>query len=126
MEDMSNLNEVWPGVVDALLDAKAVKPVVLDLEGLCSWADCMVIVTASSGAHMRGLSQKVLEYLKDKPHYLPVNGRGLKGEEQWLLMDCNSLVINIMSAQAREYYDLEKLWFQAEVLFSENQNSSSL
>ncbi len=60
------LSEVWPVLVDVLQEAKGINPVVLNMDGVCSWADCMVIVTASSRAHMHGLCQKVNEYLEDK------------------------------------------------------------
>ncbi len=114
------LSEVWPVLVDVLQEAKGINPVVLNMDGVCSWADCMVIVTASSRAHMHGLCQKVNEYLKDKTGFSSgISGRA-KNEDQWLLMDWGAMVIHIMNSEARAYYELEKVWFQAEVLFPFN------
>jgi ribosome-associated protein len=34
--------------------------------------------------------------------------------DDWKLLDCGDFVVHLMSSRAREFYDLEKLWFQAE------------
>ena len=33
-----------------------------------------------------------------------------KGENGWILLDYNGLIVNIMTREIREYYDLEGLW----------------
>ena len=41
-----------------------------------------------------------------------VNIMGVEGEPDsgWILVDCGDVVINIMRAEQREFYDLESLW----------------
>jgi len=50
-------------VVDALLDRKAVDPVVLDLRGLCTATDYLVIVSGTSNAHVRGMAEYLVSAL---------------------------------------------------------------
>ena len=122
---LNNETSLWSPALEAVQEAKGLNPVVLDLSGQCSWTDYMIIVTATSRMHLRGISQKVLEGLKDDDRLYPRNSKHSKDEDQWILMDCGSLVVQIMTAEAREYYDLESVWFQAEVLYKEEEAQSS-
>ncbi len=122
---LNNERALWAGALEAVKDAKAVNPVVLDLAGQCSWTDYMIIVTATSRMHLRGVSHKVLEALKEDDRLYPRNSKHSKDEDQWILMDCGSLVVQIMTAEAREYYDLESVWFQADVVYRETEETQS-
>src|SRR2546427_4601895 len=67
-------------VVDALLDRKAVDPVVLDLRGLCEATDYFVIVSGTSNAHVRGMAEHLVATLAPagiEPHHV----EGLRSEE---------------------------------------------
>ena len=37
---------------------------------------------------------------------------GIEGQEdsEWILVDCGDVIVNIMQQDAREFYDLEKMW----------------
>ena len=41
---------------------------------------------------------------------LSVYHREGKGEYGWILLDYNGLIVNIMTRDVREFYDLESLW----------------
>ncbi|MDA3955330.1 ribosome silencing factor [Oceanispirochaeta sp.] len=116
--------DLWSSALSAVQEAKGLNPIVLDLVGHCSWTDYMIIVTATSRVHLRGIYQKVLDLLKADEHLFIRNSKGTKDENQWILMDCGSLVIQIMTAEAREYYDLEGIWFESELIFKEEDYSS--
>jgi len=127
MEDMLNKKgaEIWHDVLEAAREAKGLNSVVLDLQGQCSWADYMMIVTATSRVHLRGIYQKILDSVKDNDLLLLRSGKGSRDEDQWLLMDFGPLVVQLFTEEAREYYDLEKIWFESDVLFREEGHSSS-
>ena len=93
---------------DSLLDSKAEDILNLDVKGISSFADQIIIATANSNRHAKSVSEKLVDKLKqDKIHIIGVDGQVESG---WILVDCGSIVINIMKKDEREFYDLEGLW----------------
>lgn len=101
-------------VVDALLDRKAVDPVVLDLRGLCEATDYFVIVSGTSDAHVRGMAEHVVTALAPAgiaPHHVEGLAQG-----RWVLLDFVDFVVHVFHPELREFYQLERLWGDAPVL----------
>jgi ribosome-associated protein len=114
---MSDNNELMINLARFLEDAKARQVVVLDVRGTCSWADTFVIATYNSQGHLKGLVQELddwaAENLENVPH------RPKKNQvNEWMLVDWDDTIIHLFSENARSYYELEKLWFAAEILYS--------
>ena len=99
---------------DSLLDSKAEDILNLDVKGISSFADQIIIATANSNRHAKSVSEKLDDKLKqDKIHIIGVDGQVESG---WILVDCGSIVINIMKKEEREFYDLEGLWGEKTLL----------
>ena len=101
-------------VVDALLDRKAVDPVVLDLRGLSSATDYFVIVSGTSDAHVRGMAQHLVTALAPvgvEPHHV----EGLQ-QGRWVLLDYVDFVVHVFHPELRDFYQLERLWGDAPVV----------
>ena len=99
---------------DSLLDSKAEDILNLDVKGISSFADQIIIATANSKRHAKSVSEKLVDKLKqDKIHIIGVDGQVESG---WILVDCGSIVINIMKKEEREFYDLEGLWGEKTLL----------
>ena len=95
--------------VSASLDElKAVDPVTINVKKLSSFTDYMIIASGTSNRHIQSIGEKVLEDLKAKK----IKPLGLEGEgsEEWVLIDIGDVVLHLMSANARTFYDLESLW----------------
>lgn len=98
-------------IVDALDDKRAKDITVLDLTGVSDSLDWFVIATGESQLQLQALEGAVLERLKGAGR----RPRGVEGPSQrWLLIDYGDLVVHLMSPEAREFYDLEGLWADAE------------
>lgn len=98
-------------IYGALEDAKGKDIVVLDVRKVCDFTDNMVIVTASSNRHVTTVADKVLGKLR--AHGVrPIGAEGLKTGD-WALVDFGDVVVHVMRAPIRDFYNLEKLWSDA-------------
>jgi len=100
-----------------LEDAKARDVVILDVRDTCSWADTFVIATYNSQGHLKGLIQE-LDHWATENLDVPTHKPKKNQVNEWLLVDWNETVIHLFSESARSYYELEKLWFTAKVIYS--------
>ncbi len=94
---------------------------VLDVRERNSWADFFVIATVSSSTHSRGLLRHVQEALKELDLSVRPTRRKSPDGEDWTLIDLGDIVVHLMTAPARSFYDLEKLWFGAPDLMKETE-----
>lgn len=102
----------------SLEDNKAENILVLDIEGISSFADVIIIATANSNRHAKSLADKLAESIKaNNKNIINVEGRVESG---WILVDCGGVVVNIMKEEIREFYDLEGLWGENTLLNSSN------
>ncbi len=100
--------EILSLVETTLDDAKGEELKVIDVRGRTTIADYMVIATGSSRRHVKALSGYVAEASKEK-ELLPL---GVEGDVDcdWVLVDLGEVIVHLMTAQTREFYQLEKLW----------------
>ena len=99
---------------DALAERKAVEPLVLDLRDLTAAADYFVIVSGTSDAHVRGMAEHVVTTLAPhgvRPHHVEGMSQG-----RWVLLDYVDFVVHVFHPELREFYQLERLWGDAEVV----------
>ena len=68
----------------------------------------IIVASGTSGRHIQSIADKVIENLKTKK----IKILGTEGMEtkDWILIDAGEVIINIMSEDSREHYDLESLW----------------
>jgi ribosome-associated protein len=102
----------------ALLEEhKGIGVTALDLRELHSWTDYFIIVTVTSGAHRDGLVRHIKDYTAEKGYPLLGPGKS-NSNDSWSLVDLGSVVIHLMSAPSRSFYELEQLWSQAATVYS--------
>lgn len=94
--------------VAALEDIKGRDIMVLDVRKLTSLFDKIIIVGADSARQGKALSNNLQEKLKA----LGARVHGVEGENtgEWILVDLGPVVVHIMQAATRRYYNLEELW----------------
>ncbi|MDO5101937.1 MAG: ribosome silencing factor [Lautropia sp.] len=95
-------------VVDALEDVKAQDIRVFDTSDLSDLFDRVVLATATSNRQTRALAARVSEKAREAGY--PVVS--VEGEDtgEWVLVDLGDLIVHVMQANIRAYYNLEELW----------------
>ena len=93
----------------ALSDKKGREIQVLEIGDLTTLADYFVIATGSSNTQINALVDNVEKVLVEEAGEQPLHREGYRGGT-WVLMDFGSLVVHVFTAEARKFYDLERLW----------------
>ncbi|NIL19843.1 ribosome silencing factor [Pseudomonas sp. AN3A02] len=98
--------------VAALEDVKAQDIQVLDVRDKQSITDFMIIATGTSNRQIGAMLDKVREAVKAQG-VKPLGEEG-KGDSDWVLLDMDDVIVHMMTSNARQFYDLERLWIGAE------------
>lgn len=98
-------------VLAALEELKAVDIVSIDVRGKTSVTDMLVVASGTSSRHVQSLAEHVMEQVKSQG-IRPLGSEGLEAGE-WALIDLNEVVVHVMQAAPRTFYDLESLWQSA-------------
>ncbi|MDH3272397.1 MAG: ribosome silencing factor [Gemmatimonadota bacterium] len=93
------------------LERRAHDVVVLDLRGISSATDYFVIAGGTSDVQVKAIADYVVDELK-KDHVRPEHLEGVQGG-RWVLLDYVDFVVHVFHPQARDFYQLERLWGDA-------------
>lgn len=96
-------------VVDTLEEKKGEDIVLLDLVGICAFADYFVLATGTSERTLQALADEVAERMK-KVHKLKAGQPEGGAADGWILLDYGTVIVHIFSPEHRRYYRLEDLW----------------
>lgn len=81
---------------------------VIEISDITVLADYMVIATGNSSTHVKALADEV-EYQLDKAGVSVSHIEGYRSNT-WILLDYVDVIVNVFSDEAREFYDLDRLW----------------
>lgn len=109
---MTEAHEHARRLAEAALDRNAENVVALAVGALTSFADAFVIATAGSDRQARAVADAVVEKAKDAGQAV----LGVEGYEdgRWILIDAGDVIVHVFVREAREHYDLDRLWADAE------------
>ena len=97
--------------VNAALDKKATRPVLLDLRGQSDLCDYQFVCSGESTKQVQTLASAIEEHCKKRG----VRPYAVEGKDigNWILMDYGSMIVHIFYNQVRDYYSVESLWPKA-------------
>ena len=104
--------EIAYAVTKALDEKKGMDIRLLKIDRVSSLADYFLICTGTSNTHVKTLcdyAEYTLEELGE-----PMLGREGHRGNAWELLDYGTLVVHVFTDEARKFYDLERLWADAE------------
>ncbi len=111
---MLSAKEVALQVTKALDEKKGIDIKLLRIDEVSSLADYFVICTGSVNTHVKTLCDYA-EYTMEQLGGPMLGREGHRGNS-WELLDFGSVVVHVFTDEARKFYDLERLWADAEVV----------
>lgn len=101
-------------ITELIFQKKGMDVKILDLRNVTTMADYFVICSADSDTQVRAIADEVEKTLRDegikcwhKEGYRALN---------WVLIDYVDVVVHVFKKEARAFYNLEKLWGDAEII----------
>lgn len=101
---------------------RALDVMVLDMHQLMTVTDYFVICHGRSQVHVDAIGETVQKHLEQ--HGLRPNHREGRKGSRWLILDYGVAVAHIFTEDARDFYDLERLWEGAPVVEHAEQEQS--
>lgn len=92
----------------AISSKKGLNIKLIEIGDISSLADYMVIATGTSSTHVKAIADEV-EYQLDEGGISVSHIEGYRSNS-WILLDYVDVIVHIFSDEAREFYDLERLW----------------
>ncbi|WP_145171638.1 ribosome silencing factor [Gimesia aquarii] len=84
--------------------------IVLDVYDITPLFDYFIITTAANQRQSHAIAEEVRVLMKRDPSHR----RNIEGKDsEWILGDYGDIVLHIFTEEARETYDLERLWADA-------------
>ncbi len=98
-----------------VLDDKLAKDIeVLNVSQLTTMADYFILATGGSDRQVQALCDHVEQNLA-KEGIFPVNKEGYRTGE-WVLLGFDDAIVHIFQSETREFYGLEHIWKDAEIV----------
>ena len=111
--------------VTKALDAKKGQNIkLLKIDRVSSLADYFLICTGTSNTHVKTLCDYA-EYTLEQLGEQMLSREGHRGNS-WELLDYGSIVVHVFTEEARKFYDLERLWADAELVDIRDINESNV
>jgi ribosome-associated protein len=115
-EDQQQLDALTDTIVEAMQEKKANEIVVLDLRKLHTRVvDKFIICSADNDRQVEAIAHSVEDEVEKKLHERIWHREGYENRE-WILLDYVNIVVHIFLAEKRDFYALEELWGDAEIV----------
>lgn len=101
-------------IIKAAADKKAVNIVSLDMHGVSLVTDYFIICSGRSTTQVKAITDEIEEKMRENNFHL-LHREGYE-ESRWVLLDYNDVVVHIFLPELREFYNLERLWGDAEAV----------
>lgn len=98
-------------VIEVLRDKKAKDIKIINIGELSTLADFFIIATGTSTTHVQALADNLEEKMEESGYTIH-HKEGFRSG-RWILLDYYDIVVHIFFEEEREFYNLERLWADA-------------
>jgi ribosome-associated protein len=125
---MSKRNNVTPGeagrpeaddleklmiAAAAASERKALDMVAIDIRKIASFAEYFLVCSGTSTRQVQAIADEVMEKLREARDARPLHTEGYE-TAMWILLDYGDLIVHVFTEDSRQFYQLERLWRDAE------------
>jgi ribosome-associated protein len=111
----SETSSLLQAIIEGMQERKAHNIMVLDLQNIQNRVtDYFVICDADSNTHVNSIADSVMDYVAEHKGEKPYHSEGQTNGE-WILVDYINIVAHVFLKEAREHYNIEGLWGDAEI-----------
>ncbi|MEX1012287.1 MAG: ribosome silencing factor [Waddliaceae bacterium] len=108
------MSKLLYALAQAIYDKKGTNIVAIDVRGVSSITDYLLIADGNTERHVNALSKVVVDVLhvhNEEP--LHVEGRP---SCSWMVVDAGEILVHIFTPDLRQKYSLEKLWHEGKIV----------
>lgn len=106
-------NQEIDTIISAAEDKKAFDIKIIDIRGMSSISDFYIIMSANSERQVSAIGNEIEDRMS-KIDIEPINTEGYR-TSRWVILDYGDQIVHIFQKDEREFYNLEKLWLDAEI-----------
>ncbi|MFH1414956.1 MAG: ribosome silencing factor [Elusimicrobiota bacterium] len=101
--------ELTESIADVIISKKGSETLIYDVSSITSFTEYIVITSVNSKVQMDAIHKELERSVSPRPDH--VEGESSSG---WVLLDYDSVIVNIFLEPVREFYRLERLWGDAQ------------
>ena len=101
-------------IAQVIYDKKGTNILALDVQGLSSITDCLLIAEGNVGKHVSAMGQAIIKSLEERGMH-PLHVEGLQSGD-WVVLDYGEIMVHLFMPGLREKYSLERLWEESKIV----------
>lgn len=101
-------------IAQTIYDKNGFNILILDVKGICSMADYIIIAEGNVDRHVKALSDHIQDLLEEEGGS-PFHIDGYHDAE-WIVLDYSDFIVHLFTPEMREKYALEELWKKGKVV----------
>lgn len=109
-----SLHDILNTIAQTIYDKKGSNILVMDVRGVCSLTDYLVIAEGNVDRHVLSLADSIVDTL-DPLIGEPSHVEGVRNPD-WVVLDYTDFIIHLFIPELREKYSLEKLWKEGNIV----------
>lgn len=110
----NSIEEKLNTLAQAIYDKKGFNILAIDLRGISSLTDALLIAEGSVDRHVQTLAKIVA----DKAEEIGLKAFHIDGQEMgdWIVVDCGEIMIHLFIPDMRDKYRLEQVWQEGKIV----------
>jgi ribosome-associated protein len=109
-----NSLETLNAIAQAIFDKKGFNILAIDVRGLSSITDFLLIAEGNVDRHVSSIARAVIDEMAERGEE-PVHTEGVRTGD-WAVLDFGEITVHIFSPNLRERYSLERLWSESKII----------